>query len=126
MCGAVRYRAVGRPRHVNHCHCAMCRKGSGAPIVTWATFTTATLSFTKGKPATRRSSDIAMRGYCAACGSALTWQGDSNPDLIDITAGTLDRPERVAPVDHLWTEAAVPWLDVRDTLPRYRRSRSAG
>lgn len=35
LCGAVRYRVTGKPYHVTHCHCSMCRRASGAPLVTW-------------------------------------------------------------------------------------------
>jgi hypothetical protein len=123
LCGAVRYRAEGAPRHVNHCHCRMCRVGSGAPILTWVTFAREKFKWTKGAPTLRRSSDIAMRGFCNTCGTALLWQGDAGPGEIDVTAGSLDRPEGIAPQDHLWTESAVPWLTVVDDLPRYKRSR---
>jgi hypothetical protein len=123
LCGAVRYRAAGPPKHVNHCHCRMCRVGSGAPIVTWVTFARVNFHWTKGAPTLRRSSDIAMRGFCDSCGTALLWQGDADPDMIDVTAGSLDRPEEITPQDHLWTESAVPWLKLADNLPRYPRSR---
>jgi hypothetical protein len=123
LCGAVRYRAEGRPVSVNHCHCRMCQRASGAPVVTWATFPVAQFKWTKGAPTIRRSSEIAVRGFCGACGTALLWQSDAQPDLIDITAGSLDRPETIAPQEHLWTESAVPWLTIEDDLPRYRRSR---
>ncbi len=123
LCGAVRYRARGQPTQVNHCHCRMCQRGSGAPIVTWATFPADRVEWTKGAPARRRSSDIAERGFCADCGSALFWQGDAHKDVIDLTAGTLDRPEILKPDDHIWVESAMPWLHVADGLPRYRHTR---
>jgi hypothetical protein len=123
LCGAVRYRAETGPVNVNHCHCRMCQRASGAPVVTWATFPVAKFKWTKGAPTIRRSSDIAVRGFCSACGTALLWQSDAHPDLIDITAGSLDRPETIAPQEHLWTESALPWLTIEDDLPRYRRSR---
>jgi hypothetical protein len=123
LCGAVRYRAEGPPAHVNHCHCRMCRLGSGSPVVTWVTFARDKLEWTKGAPTIRRSSDIAVRGFCSACGTPLLWQGDADAGHIDITAGSLDKPEAIAPQDHLWTESAVPWLNVADDLPRYTRSR---
>ena len=123
LCGAVRYRAHGLPTQVNHCHCRMCQRASGAPVVTWATFPADRVEWTTGTPARRRSSEIAERGFCASCGSALLWQEDARKELIDITAGTLDRPEAIRPEDHIFTESAVPWLRMDDGLPRYRRSR---
>lgn len=123
LCGAVRYRAEGDPVRVNHCHCRMCRKASGAPVVTWATFPAARVTFTKGAPTYRRSSLSAVRGFCRDCGAALTWQSDNGLEFIDLTAGTLDRAELVSPQEHLWTESAITWLHLSDELPRYPRSR---
>lgn len=123
LCGAVRYVAHGKPTHVNICHCRMCLKATGAPVSAWATFPTTHVSFTQRAPTFRRSSPIAQRGFCDVCGSALAWKGDSHPDLIDLSVGSLDRPEMVRPVDHLWTENAVPWLPIQDDLPHYPRSR---
>lgn len=125
LCGAVRYRAEGRPANVNHCHCRMCQRGSGAPVVTWATFPLMRFRWTKGAPTIRRSSSIAVRGFCSACGTALFWQGDASAGEIDIAAGSLDHPAAIAPQEHLWTESAVPWLTIADDLPRHRRSRGS-
>lgn len=123
LCGAVRYRVEGAPRRVNHCHCRMCRVGSGAPVVTWVAFDRAKFQWTKGAPTLRRSSDIAVRGFCGACGTALLWEGNYASDRVDVTAGSLDRPETIVPQEHLWTESALPWFHVTDDLPRYPRSR---
>ena len=125
LCGKVRWRAEGAPIHVNHCHCATCRRASGAPIVTWATFPAAKVSFA-GPRVVRRSSEIASRSFCGECGSALTWQGDASPAEIDLTAGTFDDPSPLLPRDHLWTDSRVAWLAITDELPRYRTSRQAG
>lgn len=124
LCGAVRYRAEGAPTNVNYCHCRMCQRGSGAPVVAWATFPLTRFQWTKGAPTIRRSSDRAVRGFCSACGTALLWQGDETPDSLDITLGSLDGPEAIAPQEHLWTESAVPWLPIADNLPRHKRSRN--
>lgn len=126
LCGAVRYRATGRPVRVNYCHCRMCLKATGAPVSAWATFARSQVRFVQGRPTLRRSSDIARHGFCATCGSALTWEGDGDPDLTDVSIGSLDHPEKVAPQEHLWTESAVRWLHIDDELPRHHRSRSEG
>lgn len=125
LCGKVRWRAEGEPFHVNHCHCEMCRRASGAPIVTWATFPSSKVGF-DGPRVVRRSSQIASRSFCGECGSPLTWQGDASPAEIDLTAGTFDDPSSLMPRDHLWTDSRVAWLTISDDLPRYRTSRKGG
>lgn len=123
LCGAVRYVARGMPVQVNICHCRMCQKATGAPMSAWVTFPRDQVEFVGTEPTFRQSSEIAVRGFCAACGSALTWQGTAQPELIDLSVGTLDDPGRIRPQDHLWTSSAVPWLHIADDLPRYARSR---
>lgn len=124
LCGTVRWRAAGIPINVNYCHCEMCRRGSGAPVVAWATFPIKDVSFSS-EPAWRRSSDHARRAFCAACGSALAWHGDRHPDLLDLTVGTADNPDALGSREHLWTESAVRWLQIKDELPRHTRERGS-
>jgi hypothetical protein len=101
LCGSVRWRAVAAPKNVNHCHCEMCRRGSGAAVVSWAAFAAKDFTFTRGAPAWRQSSSIARRSFCSTCGSALNWQSLEHSDGIDVTVGTADRPEALAPREHL-------------------------
>jgi hypothetical protein len=122
LCGTVSWSTTGGPSAVNHCHCEMCRRASGAPVVTWATFKCADVRFSR-EPMWRKSSEIAQRAFCSACGSALAWRGERNPDLIDLTVGTSDRPDALVPREHIWTENKISWLHIGNDLPRYRRER---
>jgi hypothetical protein len=36
QCGAVRYRLLAPPNHASICHCRMCQKASGGPIMAFA------------------------------------------------------------------------------------------
>lgn len=122
LCGAVRWRAEGDAVVSSYCHCEMCRRASGAIVVAWATFESARVSFPRGEPVWRRSSDFAKRAFCAQCGSALAWRRDGE-DLIDLTIGSCDRPETLPAAEHIWTGDAIPWLRIADDLPRHRRER---
>jgi hypothetical protein len=46
-------------------------------------------------------------------------------DRVQVTLGSLDRPEKVRPDDHVWTESQLPWLRINDDLPRFPRTSSA-
>ena len=83
----------------------------------------ADFAVTRGAPASWRSTSFGERGFCAACGSLLTIRLDFQPDTIDISAGTLDRPEAVAPGFHLFCRDAVPWSLLDDGLPRHDQFR---
>ena len=119
LCGAVRYRAEGKPLVVEHCHCGMCRRASGAPFVTWAYFPAAKVAFTRGEPTRYRSSAKGVRGFCNRCGTPLTFAYVSDPDTLDLTVATFDRPEAVTPERHIWTSSRLPWLELADDLPRH-------
>ena len=42
-------------------------------------------------------------------------------DRVQVTLGSLDRPQDVRPDDHVWTESQLPWLRIDDDLPRFAR-----
>jgi len=118
LCGAVRYRVSGEPLCISHCHCTYCRRATGAPFITWATLASEHVAFIQGQPAFHRSSADVRRGFCAACGSTLSYQSDTHPEEIDIAAATLDDQTKVVPDDHIMTGTMVPWLSFADDLPR--------
>jgi hypothetical protein len=33
LCGGIRYQISGEPRSADYCHCRMCRRTAGAPVV---------------------------------------------------------------------------------------------
>jgi GNAT superfamily N-acetyltransferase len=118
-CAAVRYRARTAPLEVVHCHCATCRRASGAPVVTWATFDAAAFTVTAGRPAELRASPRAVRTFCGACGTALTYRANDRQDRIDVTVASLDSPDAVSPSAHVWWSERLRWLPVADGLPRW-------
>jgi hypothetical protein len=43
-------------------------------------------------------------------------------DRVQVSLGSLDRPEAVRPDDHVWSESQLPWLVISDDLPRFPQS----
>lgn len=119
FCGAVRYRVTGSPRIVVHCHCTMCRRAQGAAMVTWLIVNQQDFALLKGEPAWYRSSDHGRRGFCGTCGTPLLFTTSERPAVVDITAGSLDRPEAVTPERHVHAVNRVAWLAMNDGLPRH-------
>lgn len=120
QCGAVRYRVQGEPTMVALCHCTMCRRATGAPAVGWAMFDADLVEFMHDRPADYASSPDARRGFCARCGTSLSFTADYLPGLIDLTLGSLDEPARLPPQFHYWEAERLPWLGIADGLPRHR------
>ncbi len=121
MCGAVRYRATADPVRAVHCHCDMCRRASGAAFLTFVLFPKEGFAWTADEPKLFRSSAGAERGFCAHCGASLVMHEAVLEDRVQVTLGSLDRPQDVRPDDHVWTEDQVPWLCLDDDLPRFPR-----
>ena len=125
LCGAVRYRATAAPLRAVSCHCAMCRRSSGAPFLSFVHFPKAAFTWTEGAPTCYRSSAKAERGFCARCGSTLSMHEAILDDRVQVSLGSLDRPGDVRPDDHVWTQSQLPWLNVVDDLPRFPQNSDA-
>jgi hypothetical protein len=126
LCGEVRYIANGEAINQSYCHCTMCRRASGAPVVSWLTMPAAGFRFSRGEPARYDSSNVAFREFCPRCGTQLTYRAHASPEEVDITSATLDQPALAPPRDHIWTGSRIPWFEVADTLPRYASERERG
>ncbi|MDX2233205.1 MAG: GFA family protein [Hyphomonadaceae bacterium] len=110
LCGAVRFEAAAAPLMVAFCHCGSCRKQTGAPVAAYVDFRRADVRFVAGAPTRFGSSPGAWRGFCGACGSTLTFEGDNLPGEIHIHLGALDEPENFAPEKADFPELELPWL----------------
>lgn len=96
LCGGIRYRLRRLPTDVAHCHCATCRRSTGAPFVTWATLPRADVALLRGTPKGYRSSSHATRWFCPDCGAQL-FLDDDGEATVDIAAAGLDQPDRLTP-----------------------------
>ncbi len=110
QCGAVRYALFAEPQ-AGICHCRMCQKAVGGPFMAWAMVPSADFAWTRGQAATFRSSSAATRGFCARCGTPLSFHYDRKPDHFDVTIGSLDQPGQVPPRVALGVENRLPWCD---------------
>ena len=119
LCGAIRYRVDGPIESVSHCHCAMCRRSSGALVVTWFTVARGRFALTAGELARWSSSENAERTFCPSCGAQITFWSTRHTDEIDVTLGSLDHPERHPADRHVWVESKVPWLRLDEALPAH-------
>ena len=119
QCGAVRYRLSAEPTGVTICHCRMCQKASGGPMMAFGGVRLSEFFVSSGAIATFSSSDIAERGFCARCGTPLTYR-EVGSDRVSVTLGSLDEPGAVAPVTQLGVESKVSWLVPSLSLPEIR------
>jgi hypothetical protein len=121
FCGGLRYRVAGPAWDICHCHCADCRRASGAPFVAWASFHLSAFKLTKGTPGELRY-DGRLRTFCRQCGTSIGFW-EEGEDAFDVTLASLDQPELLKPTDHIWTEDQLPWVKLGDGLARHARSK---
>jgi hypothetical protein len=122
-CGAVRYRLASAPFDAGYCHCELCRRSSGAPLLAFATVPVGDFVVTQGEIKRRQSTSFGERGFCADCGTQLTMHVDHQPDTLDFTLCSLDVPDAVVPGFHIFFASRPAWFDVADSLPRHDRFR---
>ncbi len=120
LCGNVRYEVTGKALGSMLCHCRMCQRYSGAPILEGTTFPADDFRLIQGEPKVYQSSAIAERGFCPDCGSPIFYRGRIGywTEWIVVTTGSFDEPQKFPPTYHLGVESALPWLTVADDLPR--------
>lgn len=115
QCGGVRYRSAMAPQNVHYCHCRMCQRAVGNIFATLVPVRKDKVTWT-GTPTFFQSSSKAKRGFCAACGTPLSFAYDDS-DWICFTLGSLDDPGAVRPVIHYGIESQIPWFHLEDGLP---------
>jgi len=108
QCGAVRYALFGMPESTV-CHCRMCQKAVGAPFAALSKVPAARFAWTRGEPASFRSSTVAERHFCAACGTPLTFHY-LDADTIEVTTGSLDTPALVPATKNFAAASRLPWI----------------
>ncbi len=116
QCGAVRYALHAEPTGASICHCRMCQKAFGNYFSALTGLPPADLTWTRGQPATFRSSEAVERGYCRDCGTPLTYHVVGS-DRISISIGSLDEPARITPEIQYGIEGRLPAFEILHTLP---------
>lgn len=117
QCGAVRFEVEGRLGRPSICHCRMCQKAFGAFYAPFVSTGKARLTWTRGAPKHFRSSDQVRRGFCADCGTPLTYEA---PDGIALAIGAFDDPAAIVPVIQYGVEHRLPYVDRLAGLPARR------
>jgi hypothetical protein len=119
-CGAIRYACAAEPLAMHHCHCRDCQRASGTGhgsnlmVPKAATTITGDARFYEVETASGRT---AARGFCPNCGAPVYTLNSGMPDLLFLTAGSLDEPARFRPQRVYFTASAPPWDTSDPTLP---------
>jgi hypothetical protein len=113
QCGAIRF-AVDTPlNRASICHCRMCQKATGSFF--GAFVSGPNLRWTRGAPAHFQSSNKVSRGFCARCGTPLTFEWGKLP--AELSIGAFDDPRRIRPVIQMDMASRMPWFADLAGLP---------
>ncbi len=120
LCGAVTFTITPPTRFCAHCHCSMCRRAHGAPLVTWSGVMEEQLRVLTGAELLRdyASSPEAKRSFCSMCGSSLFFRSTRWPGEVHVATANLTGPLDRVPTAHVFFSDRAPWFEVHDGLIR--------
>lgn len=118
-CGSIRYSAEIDKLEAVYCHCRMCQKSFGNIFATFFSVFKSDVRWITKEPAYFHSSKLAKRGFCPDCGTPISF-GYHDSDHIDLSVGSLDKPEQMKPVSHFGVESRLIAFHKPDDLPETR------
>jgi hypothetical protein len=122
LCGAVRYDIAADPLMAFHCQCRDCQRRSGAGHISALLFPAAAVKIT-GTPryhaTTADSGNQMTRGFCPQCGGWVFGKPGVSPDIIGVTAGSLDDPGLFKPQCVFFSARGQAWDVLDPALTRF-------
>jgi hypothetical protein len=118
-CGAVEYSVADAFSHAFNCHCANCRRATGAAFKSFA-------GIEAGKLCVHSSKDNlllfgsaeAHDARCKTCGSFL-YSLVRDSAYVRVTFGTLIDEPTLRPTAHIFVASKAGWFQITDDLPQY-------
>ena len=123
LCGAVRYDARPKQESAYYCHCRDCQIGSSSAFTVAVYSEKKDFRLTSGELSTySKTADSGRnldRMFCCKCGTPLAWTGEGFPGVVLVSLSSLDDPEAYQPVYEGWTDSAVSWCRIRETVQSF-------
>jgi len=114
-CGAVRFKTTGKPKFVGVCHCSDCRNYTGAAFSTFVGFLDEQVKWLDQPRTTVSSSSGVTRGFCADCGTPMSYQGHKWAGETHLLLGTFDDPEALpmqGPPGQVFEHEKLSWVKI--------------
>ena len=118
-CGAVTFAAEVQSFDAYLCHCRMCQRASGNVSLAMLGIEQSAVTWSR-EPDWYRSSAIAERPFCAACGTSLGFRYLDGTTRMDLTVAAFDDPSRFRPTAHFGAESLHEARLDTSALPRTR------
>ncbi len=124
LCGRVRYECEAEPMLQGHCQCRDCQKGTGTGHSSYFGVPAGALKLAgelRAYETTAETGRVATRAFCPNCGSPILFRTSALPDVLFLTAGSLDDPALFKPGMVVFTASAPPWDTVDPGLQAFPR-----
>jgi len=120
LCGAVTFEAKATSHDVQVCHCGMCRRWTGGPLMYLDVEGVPTI---EGREliGIYRSSETGERGFCTRCGSVLFWKV-AGEERYTFTAGSLDTVSGLVLAREIFVEDKPAFYDFANETEKLRGS----
>ena len=124
-CGAIRYETSSEPIFQNHCQCRDCQKRSGAGHGSYLTFPRRAEVAMSGEAKTWRlkgdSGAEKVHAFCPTCGTPVYLTLTAMPELIAVSAASLDDPGQFEPQAVTYAMRGHAWDVMDSALPTFER-----
>ncbi len=110
FCKKIRYAIDDGAYQSVDCHCTMCRHIHAAPYITWIVVAADKFRYLTEAPSKLASSANGTRYFCPSCGTHVACINTEHSDIVDVSVGSLDAPERFIPTLQIFTDTRLPWV----------------
>ena len=115
LCGGLTYSADAEPALVCVCHCKDCQRQAGTAFATLVIIPRDTFKMhgaSKTYTQVGGSGQPMNRHFCPDCGSPIAIDAAVVPDMVLLTAGTLDDTSFVRPTRNIFCNSAQSWVPI--------------
>ncbi len=112
LCGSVRYTISEDPKFAIRCYCRDCQKTTGTGHLPQVAVPRSGFSVEGSVSKHHRTSDAGHSqelGFCGNCGSPIYKMTTMGPDILFVTAGSLDKPEEAPAFKPVFEESRLAW-----------------
>lgn len=117
LCGGCRFTLPGPAGEITACHCHQCRKISGHYVASFDAAEADLVWQADATLATYATPGGAVRGFCARCGSSLTFR--SADGTFSVEAGAIDGATGGQLTSHIFTAEKGDYYILDDGLPQF-------
>lgn len=123
LCGKIRYEAMINSARVAICHCTDCQINSATAFRTGVLVRAENFHLLAGElktyVKTAQSGNLRKLSFCPDCGTSIHGSDLENTRYYSLRLGTSRQRAELPPLQQMWCQSAMPWLDGLPGSTRY-------